>query len=282
VASSKWQAANRHSPFAIRKSKLMVMNLLAEGARVFGLELSDEQLRAFEIYQTELLTWNAKFNLTSITTPDEIVSKHFLDSLSFFALVQSSRFDIQGSKFKVQSSESNLQPPTSNYQLLDIGAGAGFPSLPLKIVCPEWQVTLLEATRKKCEFLEHIVGKLGLQKVRVVWGRAEMLGRDANEREQYDVVVARAVAELNVLVEYMLPFARIGGYCVAWKGDMIVGEVNVAKNGIAKLGGALNAVKQVHVPDIEQKRHLVIIEKISRTDDAYPRREGVPMKKPLK
>jgi 16S rRNA (guanine527-N7)-methyltransferase len=166
--------------------------------------------------------------------------------------------------------------------LLDIGAGAGFPSIPLKIVRPEWRVTLLEATRKKCEFLEHIVGKLGLPDVRVVWGRAETLGHDANEREQYDLVVARAVAELNVLVEYMLPFARIGGLCVAWKGDVIAGEVNVAKNAIAKLGGQLNTMKQVHVSGIEQKRQLVVVEKISPTDDVYPRREGVPTKKPLK
>jgi 16S rRNA (guanine527-N7)-methyltransferase len=264
----------------------MVTSPLQDGARAFGLQLTDAQLRAFQIYQDELLAWNEKFNLTSITEPSEIVSKHFLDSLSLFSAI-------------------SYQP--SAISLMDIGAGAGFPALPLKIARPEWRVTLLEATRKKCDFLEHVIATLQLSDARVVWGRAETIAHEETEREQYDLVVARAVAELNVLVEFMLPFARVGGQCIAWKGETIQAEVNVATRAlhpdhpvpqgealpargtghgqagaIEKLGGRLSMVKQVHVPGIEQKRHLVLIDKVAHTQSTYPRREGVPSKKPLK
>ncbi len=265
------------------------MNQLLEGARAFGLQLSADQLRAFQIYQDELIAWNQKFNLTSITDPAEIVSKHFLDSLSVFVALQlpTSNFQPPTSNFQPPTSNfqpptSSLQPPTSNLQLLDVGAGAGFPGLPIKIVQPEWSLTLLEATRKKCDFLEQMIAVLQLKDARVVWGRAETVGHQASEREQYDLVVARAVAELNVLAEYMLPFARVGGQCVAWKGHAIEDEVNAAKKAIEKLGGRLREVKPVTVPGIEQQHHLVVIEKVARTQSAYPRREGVPSKRPLK
>ncbi len=244
------------------------MNALLEGARAWRLDLSEAQLSVFATFQAELLAWNQKFNLTSITNPAEISSKHFLDSLSLFAA-------------------TGDQPPAlisqdSILTLLDVGAGAGFPALPLKIACPAWHATLLEATRKKCDFLEHVISVLRLSDTRVIWGRAETAGHLAGERAHYDLVVARAVAELNVLAEYMLPFARVGGQCVAWKGDVIEDEVNAARGAIEKLGGKLRAVKPVQVPGIEQKRHLIMIEKVAPTPQAYPRREGVPAKKPLR
>ncbi|MCA1554066.1 MAG: 16S rRNA (guanine(527)-N(7))-methyltransferase RsmG, partial [Chloroflexi bacterium] len=195
------------------------------------------------------------------TDPREIVSRHFLDSLSLLA----------------------VHPPSSIvHRLIDIGAGAGFPALPLQIVRPEWRVTLLEATRKKCDFLAHISKRLGLANARVIWGRAESVAHQVSVREQYDLVVARAVAELNVLVEYMLPFARVGGQCVAWKGETIQSEVNAAKGAIEKLGGQLQTVEQLHVPGVEAKHHLVVVAKVAPTDPTYPRREGVPSKKPLR
>src|SRR3989442_15025436 len=235
------------------------MESLREGARAFGLALTDEQLLAFQVYQAELLAWNQKFNLTSISQPEEIVSRHFLDSLSVL----------------------QLQLPASNVQLLDVGAGAGFPALPLKIVRPRWAVTLLEATRKKCEFLEHVIGVLQLEDARVLWGRAEAMAQQPGEREQYDLVVARAVAELRTLAEYMLPFAKPHGLCVAWKGEQIEAELDAAKNVYGHLGGRLREVRPVQVPGIEQSRTLVVIEKVSRTPKTYPRREGVPSKRPL-
>ncbi len=236
------------------------MERLREGARTFGIELDDEQLRAFQIYLDELLAWNQKFNLTSITDPDQIISKHFLDSLSLFTV---------------------LSPQPSALSILDLGAGAGFPVVALKIVRPDWRVTLLEATRKKCDFLQHMLDVLQLQDARVLWGRAETIAHEASEREQYDLVVARAVAELSALAEYMLPFAKPLGVCVAWKGEQIEAELNAAKNVYGQLGGRLREVKAVQVPGIEQQRHLVVIEKVSRTPRTYPRREGVPSKKPL-
>ena len=235
------------------------MESLREGARTFGLALTDEQLRAFQVYQAELLAWNQKFNLTSISQPEEIVSRHFLDSLSVL----------------------QLQLPASKVQLLDVGAGASFPALPLKIVRPRWAVTLLEATRKKCEFLEHVIGVLQLEDARVLWGRAEAMAQQPGEREQYDLVVARAVAELRTLAEYMLPFAKPHGLCVAWKGAQIEAELEAAKNVYGRMGGRLREVRPVQVPGLEQSRTLVVIEKVSRTPRTYPRREGVPSKKPL-
>ena len=153
--------------------------------------------------------------------------------------------------------------------------------MPLKIVRPEWRVTLLEATRKKCDFLEHVISVLHLQDALVLWGRAEAMGQQPGEREQYDLVAARAVAELRTLAEYMLPFAKPRGLCVVWKGAQIETELDAAKNVYGQLGGRLREVRPVQVPGIEQPRHLVVIEKVSRTPKTYPRREGVPSKKPL-
>jgi len=246
---------------------------LISGARTFGVELDEAQVQAFAAYLAALLEWNAKFNLTAITDPAEIVSRHFLDSLSLFALAE--RYPLRAEGIAV----------------IDVGTGAGFPGLALKIVCPTWRLTLVEATRKKCDFLEHIVAALKLDGVRVVWGRAEMVahpstgspaGSGRDEREQYDLVVARAVAEMNTLAEYLLPLARVGGLCVAWKGETVQSEVGAAKGAFAKLGGRLGTAKQVHVPGIEAKRHLIVVEKIAPTPAEYPRREGVPNQKPLR
>ena len=235
------------------------MQQLRQGTRALGLSLTDEQLAAFQVYQAELLAWNQKVNLTSITAPDEIVSKHFLDSLAAL----------------------QFQLPASNLQLIDIGAGAGFPALPLKIARPEWRVTLLEATRKKCDFLEHVIGVLRLKHARVIWGRAETVAHEDGEREQYDLVVARAVAELATLAEYMLPFVKPQGLCVAWKGEQIETELDAARDVYGQLGGRLREVRPVQVPGIERRHHLVVMEKVSRTPKTYPRREGVPSKRPL-
>jgi 16S rRNA (guanine527-N7)-methyltransferase len=251
------------------------MDALKDGARALGVELDEAQLRAFRVYEDELLAWNRKFNLTAITGRAEIVSKHFLDSLSALTIVQPPTSNLQSPAF-------SLQPPTSNLHVLDVGSGAGFPALPLKIACPHWRVTLLEATRKKCDFLEHVVITLPLYDTRVLWGRAETVGHLGGERGQYDLVVARAVAELNVLAEFMLPFARVGGQCIAWKGDHIEDEINAARLAIEKLGGRLSAVHAVQVPGIAGMRHLLVIEKVGPPPDQYPRREGVPSKRPIK
>ena len=267
------------------------MDALSNSARALGVELDAAQVRAFRVYADELLAWNAKFNLTAITERAEIDRKHFLDSLSALPLIRSLARSPHTSAVMPAPSSSKPEALASSAEdfsasplrlrVIDVGAGAGFPAIPLKLACPDWRVTLLEATRKKCDFLEHLAIVLPLPDTRVLWGRAESAGRLPAEREQYDLVVARAVAELNVLAEYMLPFARVGGYCFAWKGD-VEEEVRAAEHAIEKLGGRLSAVHAVRVPGIDAARNLVVIEKVAATPEAYPRREGVPTKKPLR
>jgi len=243
------------------------MSLLLESARLMGLELSEEHLRAFEIYYGELVAWNEKFNLTAITDCDQVQIKHFLDSLT--CLLADGDF-----------TRTIYQQP--GIRAIDVGAGAGFPGLPLKIVCPGLQLTLLEATGKKVGFLEHIVSRLGLTGVEVIKGRAEELGRDTTHREGYDLALARAVAELPVLVEYALPFCKLGGLFVAQKGAEGDAEVKAAERAIATLGGTLRRIVHLELPHLAEARSLVVIEKIATTPEKYPRRPGIPSKRPIK
>jgi 16S rRNA (guanine527-N7)-methyltransferase len=239
------------------------MSLLLESARLMGLQLNEEHLGVFEIYYRELVAWNKKVNLTAITDYDQVQIKHFLDSLTCLLAVRSPKSEIPG-------------------RAIDIGAGAGFPGLPLKIVCSGLQLTLLEATGKKVGFLEHIVSRLGLAGVEVIKGRAEELGRDAARREGYDLALARAVAELPVLVEYALPFCRLGGLFVAQKGPEGDAEAKAAEEAMAALGGVLRRIVHLELPHLAEPRSLVVIEKIAPTPEKYPRRPGIPSKRPLK
>jgi 16S rRNA (guanine527-N7)-methyltransferase len=233
------------------------MSLLAEHARAFGIELSPAQLDAFEVYYRELVVWNSRFNLTAITARDEVIVKHFLDSLSVASAL-----------------------PAHAGSLIDIGSGAGFPGLPLKIVLPALRVTLLEATGKKVEFLRHMIARLNLREVVAMQGRAEEFARDPVHREQYDVAAARAVAELATLVEYALPFVRVGGVFVAQKGGDIADEMQRAARAVKELGGRMRAAVPVQLPGLEP-RHLVVVEKIAATPGKYPRAAGAPRKKPI-
>jgi 16S rRNA (guanine527-N7)-methyltransferase len=250
------------------------MDSLASGARaLLNLELTPAQLAAFQTYADELRAWNDKFNLTAIKDSDGIQIKHFLDSLSIL-------------KTLPRLPTSELRPLTSDFQpptkLIDIGTGAGFPGLPLKIVCPQLQLTLVEATRKKATFCEHVVGTLKLSGVTVVAARAEEMGRDPAHREQYDWAVARAVAEMPALAEYLLPLVKLGGRAVAQKGEGAPGETQAAEGAIKRLGGELEQLIPVELPGIVETRYLVVLKKIAATPPAYPRRPGVPAKSPLR
>jgi 16S rRNA (guanine527-N7)-methyltransferase len=209
----------------------------------------------FETYISELLEWNKKFNLTSITDATEIKVKHFEDSLTI----------LQAVKLTSQS-------------IIDVGAGAGFPGIPLKIVCPKIKLTLLEATRKKVDFLIHLVKNLGLKDVEIIWKRAEEFARQ--KREVFDLAVSRAVAELNLLSEYCLPFVKVGGMFVSYKGEKIEAEVSQAENAINLLGGELKEIQKVKLSD-GTLHSLVIIKKVSPTPPRFPRRTGIAKKKPL-
>ncbi|NIN64277.1 MAG: 16S rRNA (guanine(527)-N(7))-methyltransferase RsmG [Anaerolineae bacterium] len=237
------------------------MQLLKAGVKGWGLALTPDQLEAFELYYQELMLWNERASLTAITDYREVQVKHFLDSLSCLQVL------------------TGLAPAT---RCIDIGAGAGFPGLPLRIACPQMHLTLLEATRKKVLFLEHMVKELGLRDVQVIQGRAEELGRQAGHREVYDVALARAVAELSVLLEYALPLLKVEGIFVAQKGGDIEDEVEGAGPAMNLLGGRLKEVREVRLLGLDDARHLVVVEKVGTTPDKYPRRPGIPGKRPLK
>lgn len=231
--------------------------LLTAGAQPLGIDLSPDQIDQFSRYADRLIEWNERFNLTAIIDPRAIVIKHFLDSLSAARSI----------------------PPAS--RVVDVGTGAGLPGLPIRIARPDVSLTLLEATRKKCEFLEVMIDELQLTNVFVVNARAEDAGHDPEQREAYDVAVARAVADLPALVEYLLPFVKIGGIAIAQKSKEVHGEVLNAEAAISTLGGQLKQIVPMAIPGLDEQRYLVVIQKIASTPEKYPRRAGIPQKKPI-
>lgn len=235
------------------------METLVSEARSLGLHITPAQARQFAMYAADLVAWNERANLTTIIGERDIQIKHFLDSLTCLWA---------------------LPAKTDHTTVLDVGSGAGFPGLPLKIYDPSLQVTLLESVGKKTAFLAHVVERLGLTGVTVVTDRAESLGHNKAYRERYDVVVARAVADLAVLAEYCLPLCRVGGLFVAQKKAGIDAEMRGAAVAIATLGGG--AVRQIDValPGVDP-RQLVVVEKARATPPRYPRRAGLPAKRPL-
>jgi 16S rRNA (guanine527-N7)-methyltransferase len=250
------------------------MTKLYLGARELGLRLSAEHLATFQRYYEELVEWNQRFNLTTVTGYDEVQLRHFLDSLSCLLALPGWSQEVTGCQLPIVR---RPQP----WQCIDVGAGAGFPGLPLRIVCPELRLTLLEATRKKAEFLLHVVDDLGLQGVEVVWDRAETIGQNPHYRERYDIVLARAVAELPVLSEYCLPFCRIGGRFVAQKGLEAEREIDGATAAIERLGGAVREVREVALLGQRERRVLVVVDKVAPTPPEFPRRPGIPAKRPI-
>ena len=237
--------------------------LAAGAAALLDLQLTPAQLDAFQVYADELADWNARFNLTAITDPEAVQLKLFLDSLTCLLALRA-------------------WPLPAGTALIDVGAGAGFPGLPLKIVCPDLRLTLLEATGKKVKFLEHLVAKLSLSGVTAFQARAEEVGRDPAHREQYDWALARAVAELPVLAEYLLPLVRVGGRCLAQKGASAAAEAQATGRALKVLGGRLDRILPVELPGEAETRYLVVIEKVTPTPAKYPRRPGLPAKAPLR
>ena len=223
-----------------------------------GLELTEKQSEQFIYYQQELLDWNTRVNLTSITNPDEVLIKHFINSLSLL-----------------------MAYDTPNMRLLDIGAGAGFPGLPLKIIRPQWHVVLLEATGKKVKFLQHIIETLQLKDVVAVHGRAEELGHKAEYRGSFDVVTARAVASLPDLLEYAAPFCHIGGQMIFPKKGDLAEELARGKRAASQVGARFKADIPVTLPGLDDGRKLLVWEQEKKCPEQYPRSGGVMVKKPL-
>jgi len=233
--------------------------LVREAQSLFNVRLTGRQVMALITYERELMDWNRKFNLTAIRDEDSIRTKHYLDSFSCVLAWKAS-------------------PPA---RLVDVGTGAGFPGIPLKILYPTLPVTLVESVGKKAMFCQHIVRVLGLEGIDVIQCRAEDLGQDPQHRESYDWAVARAVAQLNVLSEYLLPLVRVGGMMLAQKGESGPAEAQLAEPALRMLGGKLKQVLQVNLPGVADDRYLVLVEKNAATPPKYPRKPGVPAKQPL-
>ncbi len=224
-----------------------------------GLRLSKNQLAALARYEQELLEWNNRFNLTAIRSVEEVRVKHFLDSLTCLTALRDSATE----------------------RVIDIGTGAGFPGLILKIALPSVRLTLVESVGKKAEFCRHIVKSLGLANVEVLQERVEEIGQQAAHREQYDWATARAVAVMPVLAEYLLPLVKIGGSMLAMKGENGPAETQTAEHAIRIMGGHLRQLVPVTLPGVAEERYLVIVDKVAATPASYPRRVGIPAKRPL-
>lgn len=231
---------------------------LLEKLNKIQLNVNDEVLNKFWVYMTNLLEWNEKINLTAITDEDDIILKHFIDSLTILECI----------------------PEKSN--VIDVGTGAGFPGIPLKIVREDINMTLMDSLNKRITFLNEIINKLGLKKINSIHSRAEELAKMPEHREKYDIAVSRAVANLSTLSEYMIPFVKVGGKCICMKGSNIEEELKTAKNAIKELGGEVEKVINFKLPDSDNERNIIIIKKVRNTKSKYPRKAGMPSKEPLK
>lgn len=234
-------------------------SLIQDAKMLFNVHLMARQVMALINFEKELMEWNQKFNLTAIRDVESIRTKHFLDSYSC-----------------VLAWKAN--PPS---RLVDVGTGAGFPGIPLKIIYPTMHVTLVESVGKKAMFCQHVIQTLGLEGIEVIHARAEDVGQNPAHRETYDWAVARAVANLNILSEYLLPLVKLGGTMLAQKGESGPAEAQSAEKAMKLLGGKLKQVIPVELPGVADERFLVLADKVAATPPKYPRKAGIPMKTPL-
>ena len=235
-------------------------DLLTDSLKEFHITLTNEQFHQFQNYYELMIEWNSFMNLTAITEMDEVIMKHFVDSVSLIQAVP----DLA----------------KKGYSLIDIGTGAGFPGIPLKIVFPDLKITLLDSLNKRVDFLKQVCDKLKINNVTAIHGRAETYGQNEMYRNQFDFVVSRAVAELPILMEYCVPFAKVNGYFVSYKGKKQEEEVKLAENAFHELSAKFDHLDKFSLREKEE-RYLLFIRKVEETNSKYPRKEGKPKKKPL-
>lgn len=235
------------------------MNGLKEDALFFGIILSDHQLSQFYKYYEMLIEWNEKMNLTAITEFEEVIKKHFLDSLSIGCILKQD----------------------SSISILDIGTGAGFPGIPIKIAFPDTEITLMDSLNKRVNFLNEVIDTLGLEKIEALHGRAEDFAKKGMLRETFDICVSRAVANLSSLSEFCLPYVKAGGIFISYKSEKAMEEIDLSKNAVSILGGGNIFCDTFLLPGTDFSRTLVKIEKIKETPAKYPRKAGTPVKQPL-
>ena len=227
---------------------------------MLGFDLTKEKIAALRIYEDELLDWNQQVNLTAVSDPEGVRTKHFLDSMTV-----------------LKAWERTLPPE----RLVDVGTGAGFPGLILKLVWPATSVTLVESVGKKADFCRHIVQRLGLEQGTILSERAEVVGQDPGHRQTYDLAVARAVARMPILMEYLLPLVHRNGVVMAMKGETAPAETHAASQSIQLLGGKLRKLVHIELPGVVEERFIVVVDKVARTPEDYPRRTGLPAKRPI-
>ncbi|ONI39395.1 16S rRNA methyltransferase G [Candidatus Epulonipiscium fishelsonii] len=233
--------------------------MLKTGAQQIGINLSENQINQFMLYKDILVEWNKKINLTTIVDDDEIIKKHFLDCITIAKSVDLSKVNT----------------------LIDVGTGAGFPGIVIKIICPNIKVTLVDSLNKRIKFLNVVIQELGLENIECIHSRAEDLGKNPSYREKFDLCASRAVAQLAVLSEYTLPFVKVGGTLVALKGPSIEEELPTGKKAINILGGKLDKIIDITVPFTQLNHKIVTIKKVRHTDKIYPRQAGLLKKNPL-
>lgn len=231
-------------------------NIISQQLKAIKVQYNEDNCRKLYQYMNILLEWNKKINLTAITNENEVITKHFIDSLTINEYIE------------------------SNSKIIDVGTGAGFPGLPLALFNEDCNVTLLDSLNKRILFLNEVINDTKIGNVITVHGRAEDFGQDRKFREKYDIAVSRAVAPLNVLVEYLLPFVKVGGKCICMKGPKANEELTKIEKSLIKLGGKLDRVYEKNI-DGDGERNLIIIKKIKETNTNYPRKAGIPSKKPI-
>lgn len=229
----------------------------AQKLKEFNIEISEEQIEKFNKYMSLLLEWNEKINLTAITQPEDVKLKHFIDSLTALKYIK------------------------DNDKIIDIGTGAGFPGIPIKIMRENTDITLLDSLNKRINFLNIVIENLKLKNIQALHGRAEEIARNKLYREKYDIAISRAVANLSTLSEYMLPFIRVGGKCICMKGANVNKELEEAQNAIKELGGEIEKVDNFYLSNKDNERNIVVIKKVKEIKSKYPRKAGTPSKEPL-
>ena len=233
-------------------------NKMIELAKTINVELTEEQIINFFEYMNLLLEWNEKINLTAITDVNDIILKHFIDSMTIVKYLK------------------------ENNTMIDVGTGAGFPGIPIAIMREDVKITLLDSLNKRINFLNEVCSELKINNIDTIHGRAEEAGQNKQYREKYDIAVSRAVANMTTLSEYLIPFVKVGGICICMKGSEIDHELEQAKFAIKELGGKIEKVEKFNLPDSDIERNIVIIKKIKPTPNKYPRKAGMPSKMPIR
>ena len=232
-------------------------NKLNEYLKQIDIEINEEQAKKFFKYMELLIEWNKNINLTAITDPEDIILKHFIDSITIEKYIQ------------------------KNAKIIDVGTGAGFPGIPVSIVREDVSITLMDSLNKRIKFLDEVAMENSLNNVDTIHSRAEELARNPDFREKFDVATSRAVASLNVLLEYMLPFVKVGGYCICMKGSNIEEEIETSKKALEVLNAKIEKIDSFKLPQSDFGRNIIIIKKLSNTSKKYPRKPGTPAKEPI-